>query len=194
MDIKLINNKILQSCTYILTNQDTEAVYLVDCGESDPIIEYIEREHKQLRGVFLTHCHYDHIYGLNAIIEKYPYIMIYGSAKALNGLSDPDINLSWMYDDGDYIVTHNIVIRLEEGSSVDILGERIEVVTTPGHSEDCLTYIANDIIFTGDSYNPDFPVFTKWQDSSEEESVKSINRIKSLIKEKNLTVYPGHYK
>ena len=60
IDVHTIINSILNSCTYILFN-DSEDVYLIDCGETEPILNYLRNNKKVIKGIFLSHCHYDHI-------------------------------------------------------------------------------------------------------------------------------------
>lgn len=193
MEIQTIHNEILQSCTYILYDNDTADCYLIDCGDIEPIESFLKSNGKRLKGIFLTHSHYDHIYGLNDIIKSYPELLVYASAETIEGLTDPDINLSYMYDDGDYVVesAKTVYTNSEE---INILGLKVEVVSTPGHDTDCTSYIIDGSIFTGDAYNPDFEVFTKWRRSNPEDAGKSIDKILKLVEAKNLTIYPGHYK
>lgn len=55
MNVITIKNELLQSATYFIGD------YLVDCGGSDRIFESLEG--RELNGIFLTHCHQDHVYG-----------------------------------------------------------------------------------------------------------------------------------
>lgn len=193
MKVKTIHNIILQSCSYILYEQDESDCYLVDCGDINPILYFLHENKKILRGIFLTHSHYDHIYGLNEIIKVYPQIPVFGSKLTIEGIQNADINLSYMYDCGDYIVDNANTIDVEDCSQI-IFDLKVNILPTPGHDIDCITYIIGDNIFTGDSFNPDFEVFTKWRRSSEMDAMNSIHIITDLIKERNLNLFPGHYK
>ncbi|MCQ2246595.1 MAG: MBL fold metallo-hydrolase [Bacteroidaceae bacterium] len=194
MIIKTIHNEILQSCTYILTDESSDECYLIDCGDVVLILDYVIKYNKYIKGIFLTHSHYDHIYGVNEMLKSYPKLPIYASKGTIDGLADPDINLSYMYDDGDYIVENATSIEIPQAGLTILNNETIIPLSTPGHDQDCTSYIIGNSIFTGDSYNPDFPVFTKWRRSNEEEADSSIATILQLVEEKQLTIYPGHYK
>lgn len=194
MIIDTIHNEILQSCTYILTEVETDDCYLIDCGDVAPILDYITKQGKQIKGIFLTHSHYDHIYGVNELLRSYPDIPIYASKETIEGLSDPDINLSYMYDDGDYIVEYATTIEIPQTGITILNNETIIPLSTPGHDKGCTSFIVGNCIFTGDSYNPDFPVFTKWRRSNEEDAARSIAAILQMVEEKHLIIYPGHYK
>ena len=152
-----------------------------------------KQKKKYIKGIFLTHSHYDHIYGLNTILKKFPQINLYCNLDTKRGLSNPDINLSYMYDDGDYIVDTSLFVDVTI-NPVMIFEKIIEVIPTPGHDIDCTSYIIGHYFFTGDSYNSQFPVFTKWRRSNVIEAEQSIEKILHLAQKKHLRILPGHYK
>ena len=193
MKIYTIHNMILQSCSYLLYEDEKDDCYLIDCGDTVPIFQFLEEQSKTLKAVFLTHSHYDHIYGLNTVLEIYPDAAIVGSALTIEGIQNADINLSYMYDCGDYVVQNARTIDIKEYKQ-NIFGNKIIAFSTPGHDVDCLTYIIGDNIFTGDAYNPDFEVFTRWRRSSEKDASISIQKILNMVEEKHLKIFAGHYK
>ena len=194
MKVTTIVNEILRSCTYILSKDGDAGVYLVDCGDSAPIISYLEKNGKYVKGIFLTHAHFDHIYGLNGIIEKNPEVVVYASEKTFLGLANSDLNMSYLYTDDDYEVrvdsVHSVVVK--DKTQTTIFRETVKCLSTPGHDVDCMSYLIGDSLFTGDSYNPNSPVFTKWRNSNAELAIKNETLLRQTIKEKCLKVYPGH--
>lgn len=195
-DIKVttIVNDILQSCTYILEKGDFPGVYLIDCGESEPILNYLKQNGKIVEGIILTHCHYDHVYGIVDILEEFPNAKVIAGKNTLAGLGDMNLNMSYLYTDDDYIVSlspGNIIVA-NRNIIIDVLGETLECLSTPGHDVDCMTYILGDKIFTGDSYSPLSPVFTKWQNSNEEQASFNEQMIRKIIIDRHLIVFPGH--
>ena len=193
MKIETIHNVILQSYSYVLYEDGVKDCYLIDCGEVEPIKRFLHANGKDLKGILLTHSHYDHIYGINEILNLYPDVIIYASAGTIEGLSNVGINLSYMYDDGDYIVNRGNTIDVYS-TTISLFNNTLNPISTPGHDSDCTTYIIGCNIFTGDAYNPNFDVFTKWRRSNPIEAQKSIDSILQLVKLHNLTIYPGHYK
>ena len=194
IQVYTIVNDILQSCTYILTKQDERGAYLVDCGDIEPIISFIEENNLHLEGVLLTHCHYDHIYGLKDLLLKYPDIKVYAGENTFLGLENDDLSMSYLYSDEEYIVDINKEQRViaKENTIFNVLSEVVECIPTPGHDVDCMSYVIGRAIFTGDSYNPKSPVFTKWRNSDADEAIRSERLLKDLINNKHLIVYPGH--
>ena len=191
MRVHTIKNDLLQSCTYLLYD-DTDFVFLVDCGEPRPIIEWLDENHKVVNSIFITHCHYDHIYGLSEIFKYNPHAQIFASSETILGLRDENKNLSYIIGDvavGAYISNVHVI---EEGNS-HIGTLQVETFYTPGHSDDCYCYIIENKIFTGDSYIPHAKVFAKWPSSNRDLALKNETRIKDIIKQRNLTVYSGHW-
>ena len=189
--VHTILNGILNSCTYILYNESKD-VYLIDCGDIEPIRNFISSNRKTIRGIFLTHCHYDHIYGINDVINLFPEVVIYGSKDTITGLKDTKINLSKYHGSPLVVDEKSILKEISEASLLEILEEKINVLATPGHDTGCLSYRIGNMLFTGDSYIPNLPVFTKWKNSNKIEAAKIENRLKEFIYNKKLRLYPGH--
>lgn len=180
-----IENDLLQSATYLFDG------YLVDCGDSEKIIEALGD--RELKGVFLTHCHQDHIYGIEKVLNRYPHAKVYCSQKTFEGLHDDHLNLSYIIPEYSFCFTkdENVVI-LEEGKhTIDDM--MVEVLSTSGHSEDCLSFIIEDNIFTGDSYIPFAKVFTKWPTSKKALALENEAKLKEIADTRNLKVFPGHW-
>lgn len=194
LNIDTIENEILQSCTYILTKENEPDAYLIDCGDVAPIMSYLNKMGKNLGGILLTHCHYDHIYGLKELLYSYPNLRIFASEATFRGLEDDNLNMSYLYSDDEYIVEideeQRVIAREKNGFKV--LSEMVDSIPTPGHDVDCMTYVIGDAIFTGDSYNPNSPVFTKWRNSNVDLAIKNEKLLKEMIDVKHLVVYPGH--
>lgn len=189
--ITQLKNKLLQSCTYVIVSN---GLWLIDCGDYLQIYEYLALQGDQeLKGILLTHCHQDHIYGICELLKFYPQTKIYCSFLTAQGLKDDKMNLSYIIPEYSFNFEYdeNIVL-LEEGKHT-IDGLEIEIFATPGHSDDCLTYIVGNNIFTGDSYIPYSKVFTKWPRSNKRLAIENLQKIKRLIHERNLNAYPGHW-
>lgn len=66
LTVKSIVNTILESKTYIL-EVDRLDFWIVDPGDVEKIMEIVDKD-RVLKGILLTHIHYDHIYGLPALV------------------------------------------------------------------------------------------------------------------------------
>ena len=78
MLVDSIVNRIFQSVTYVLSDSERKDVWLVDCGDVDQLNQSFH-----VSGVLLTHTHFDHIYGLNDLLERNPDMKIFTSSRNL---------------------------------------------------------------------------------------------------------------
>lgn len=178
--IDFITNRVFNSRTYILTKENCELVWLVDCGDTDRVLEMIGE--KSVEGVLLTHAHSDHIYGLEALMKRFPEVKIYTNAAGVEALKDPRLNISHYhseYPDISIEAPDNVCI-LKEGDELNVLGEAVKVYETPGHAPSCLTYIMEGKAFTGDAYIPGVKVFTGFPHSNRKQAAESVERILQL--------------
>ena len=151
LSIVFITNRVFSSRTYILTKEDCEKVWLVDCGDTDRVLKMIGE--KSVEGVLLTHAHSDHIYGLEALMKRFPEVKIYTNAAGIEALKDPRLNISHYHSEYPDISIEapDNVCMLKEGSELNVLGEKVKVYETLGHAPSCITYIMGDKAFTGDA-------------------------------------------
>ena len=77
MEVTQIVNRVYASNSYILYRFQHDEAWLVDVGDADVIIRWIEEHSKKLKGVLLTHTHFDHIYGLNQLLDRYPDMIVF---------------------------------------------------------------------------------------------------------------------
>lgn len=197
MNVHTIHNSILNSCTYIISKKESTDAYLIDCGDIIPIRKYLEFNQLHLIGVFLTHGHYDHVYGLKELMLEYPDLQVCGTVEALNALSNSDRNMSYMYDiEDEYEIDPTKIIRIElsNESKITIFGNAVHCLYTPGHDIDCMSYLIGNNLFTGDAYNPEFEVYARWSTSNPVDARNNEIFLKSLVEKQKLILYPGHYK
>lgn len=190
MLIDIIVNRVFDSNTYILTTEDDNYCWLVDIGDFDSVLDVIGT--KSIQGIFITHTHYDHIYGLLAVLERFPECVIYTSEEGRYGLAYDKYNFSRYH--GTPIIYEGPNIRvLMDGESVEIFdGVTMYAMLTPGHDKSCVTYYTDDCSFTGDSFIPGFEVITTFPRSNKLDSEISLKKIQVLLETR--TIYPGHKK
>ena len=94
MNILPIHNSIMNSVTYVLYRDDVDYCVLIDCGYSEGLIASLEKLGKRVKAVFLTHAHYDHIYGLNMLLEHFPDALVYTNEEGREALTDIKKNFS----------------------------------------------------------------------------------------------------
>ena len=189
MIVEQVVNSVFNSNTFLLHQAEGLDYWLVDIGDMEPVLALLP-EGANVRGVFITHSHFDHIYGINALTERFPDCVVYCSEHGREGLYSDKLNFSRYH--GDILVYKGENVRvLQEGSRVELWpGSTMEVIETPGHDWSCLTYLTENAVFCGDSYLPGVEVFAKFPKSNPELAKQSENRILALSRGR--AVYPGH--
>ena len=189
-----IVNSVFNSVTYLITDTDTATLAIVDCGDAKPIIEFAHNNKLTLIHIFLTHTHYDHIYGLDKVLDAFPSAMVYTNAEGRDSLIDPKFNLSrYHVESNPFILKHDLscVRLIDEGSIITFVSSVFQVIATPGHDPGCLAFCLGQLLFTGDSYLPGIRVTATWPRSNKKDAKASEERLKEMERE-GLVVKCGH--
>ena len=188
-----IVNSVYASRTYVLLQEGCPSVWLVDCGDVPPLIDLLSSMGDDLsiiKGVLLTHVHYDHIYGLPKLTEFFPSLRVYTNEVGKNALASERLNFSKYHEDPINYETDNVVV-CEDGDVIELFdGVQAVVHYTSGHSPSCLTYEVGDYLFTGDSYIPGIKVVTNLPGGNKALAAESLEKIMRLAEGK--VVCPGH--
>lgn len=86
--VKAFPNTYMKSCSYCIYDEDSKEAYVIDPGDFNPIAEFLIKLGCKLLGIFITHCHIDHVYGLNDLYNAYPSVSIYCSEETFKGLKN----------------------------------------------------------------------------------------------------------
>lgn len=188
MKIKRFINSIFISNTYVLSEEYSNDCWLVDIGDIEPVLEYVAN--RKVQGLFITHTHYDHIYGINKLVAHFPDCVVYTSEKGKKGLYSDRLNFSRYHADPIIFNGKHLQI-VNDGDSIFLFkNTEFKVLATPGHDWSCLSYYTENSIFTGDSYIPGIKVMTSFPHSNKEQTALSLSKILHLSETRN--IYPGH--
>jgi glyoxylase-like metal-dependent hydrolase (beta-lactamase superfamily II) len=121
---------------YLVWDEVTRDAALFDTGlDAKPVLDIIAAEQLQLRHIFITHSHWDHVEALPKIREAWPKVRLHSGSK-----SAP------------------VDQRNKPNEIVHLGGLRVTHRETPGHAEDGVTYIVGNwqedapiIAFVGDT-------------------------------------------
>jgi hydroxyacylglutathione hydrolase len=163
--------------------------WLIDIGDYEKVEEELPLN-MSIKGVFLTHAHFDHAYGINKLHKNHPGCLVYTSEYGKEALSDERKNFS-RYHEAPFTYQEPSVIILVDTEEVEIFPNiRIKAYSTPGHCPSCLTYVVGDWIFTGDSYIPGVKVVSKLPKGNKIQAQQSVEKI--LVLAMGKIICPGH--
>ncbi len=125
-----------------------------DAGPSDVLIDYVLKEKLSLEWILETHAHADHLTGAQYIKSK-----LGGTVAIGEGIRDVQAHFGPIFDLGASFATDGSQFdRLFVDGDVFRIGEiECEVIGTPGHTNDSVSYRIGSAVFVGDSlFMPDF--------------------------------------
>lgn len=190
MKVERFLTGILSTNCYVAWNEQTKEAVIVDpAAYSKKLAEFLREEGLKPQAVLLTHGHFDHIMGLDALLEEYPVpVYVHEAEKGL--IADPKTNLSLTYTNG-YVFEDATYVT--DGQKIAAAGVTFEVLFTPGHTSGGCCYYAEteNMLFSGDTLfrcsvgRSDLPT------GDETTLIRSIKE-KLLVLPENTVVYPGH--
>lgn len=185
--ISLVTGAMLENA-YLVFDEASKQAAVIDPGDdAGKIEEQIDRLGLGLEYILLTHGHADHIGAVDELREKY-------NAKVAVHALDAEMLLSGEKNLSSFIGTPFAVKaadrRLQDGDAVDVGKIRFHVMHTPGHSEGSVCYLADHVMFSGDTLFEGSIGRTDFPGGSMREMRASLARLKAL--EEDYEVYPGH--
>ena len=117
--------------TYLIGTNESNDIALVDpiLDHLNDYIELLQQENLNLKYVIDTHTHADHI----------------SCGPALKDITGCEYIL---HDNGP---SKCVTSRIRDGSTLDIMGIKVNIMYTPGHTKDSVSLIFPDRILTGDA-------------------------------------------
>jgi len=142
----------------------------------DPVLERVDRYLQLVTELDLklvkavdTHIHADHITGLGALRDRTHCITVMGDMAKVDVVS----------------------MRVTEGDRITIEGLALDVLYTPGHTDDSYSFLMGDRVFTGDTLLIRGTGRTDFQNGSARAQYDSLfNKLLKLPEE--TLVYPAH--
>jgi sulfur dioxygenase len=157
--------------TYLLASRRGGEALIID-----PVIEKVDRYLQLIAELDLklvkavdTHLHADHVTGLGALRDRTQCITVMGEQTKADVVS----------------------MRLSEGDKLAIEGVSLDVLYTPGHTDDSYSYLMGDRVFTGDTLLIRGTGRTDFQNGNPRQQYDSIfNKLLKLPAE--TLVFPAH--
>ncbi|WP_133131270.1 hydroxyacylglutathione hydrolase [Legionella yabuuchiae] len=117
---------------WAIINEKNQTFICVDPGDANPVLSYAKKNHLTLTHILVTHHHYDHVGGLNALKQAFSDVIIVGPL-------DPRIS------------ELNTTVRDEDLIHIDHYDFR--VISIPGHTSTHICYQepSKEWLFCGDT-------------------------------------------
>ena len=117
---------------YIWLVSTNEGSIVIDPGESENIQKLIDNKMIDLKGILITHHHYDHTNGLSDLVKKNK-LEVFGPVNDIDGIDH----------------------RLNDKDKISIIGIDFDIISIPGHTLDHIGFYSananNPILFCGDT-------------------------------------------
>ena len=178
---------------YIVQDEVTLDTMIIDPGaEVNKIIDMLDAINANVKYIYLTHCHGDHIGGVNELKEQYD-VKVLIHRDDYDGLCDDSINLSSYIGIGQIKIKN--ALRVDDGDSLHVGNILFKVIHTPGHTKggSCLYCEEENLLFSGDTMFRGTWGRTDLPTGSLNDIIDSITNKILNLPDKTI-IYPGHGK
>lgn len=176
--------------TYIVTDEETGDTAVVDPSlPEESLME--ELNGKNVKYIFLTHGHFDHICGVKMVKERTgAKVVIHKDEEEM--FHDPEKNEFAINCAGYEFPDVDVDILAEDGTEIMLGNSKVTVMHTPGHSKGGVCYLFKEdlVMFSGDTLFRLCAGRTDLYSGNGRQELRSLANIGML--EGNYKVYPGH--
>jgi len=172
--------------SYIIANSGEAA--LIDTAAPEEISRSLIEKKLKLKYIILSHGHFDHISGVETLVQQFPDARVLIHPADGDKLADPAKNLSKGF--GTNVAVQVTASPLSAGKSLPLGSAQIEVIETPGHTVGSVTLWTGELLFTGDTLFKGSVGRTDFPGGSDEELRVSLQKLLKLPDE--TVVLPGH--
>ena len=173
--------------TYLLAS--CKEAFIVDPTVSvGAMLRAVEKENAVLKGILLTHGHFDHLFSLDPL-RKDTGVCAYIHQNDAIMLTDGKKNAFFDFfgKERTYAPAEHLLLG---GELLSLGNEKIEVIHTPGHTQGSVCYRCGDILVTGDTLFANTYGRCDLYGGDLAQMRESLQRLATLCG--NITVYPGH--
>ena len=166
LNVKVFLFSPVQENTYVIYNEKNECA-VIDPGcyfqeEKEKLQSFIKQNHLIPKMLLNTHCHLDHVFGNKFIAETYGLILhLHKKEEAMSQMAPASglmFNLPFDNYQGEFIF-------LQEGDSIFLGDDKLEIIETPGHSPGSICFycrsqnfiVSGDVLFESSIGRTDLP-------------------------------------
>lgn len=190
--IKIINGAIGENTYVFFDEKKKEGVVIDPSFDYKKVIAVMEEEGISCAAILLTHGHFDHIAGVDAIRDRFD-APVYIGEKDADMLTD-DVKNCGRGMGISLVCKKGPEHTIKDGDVLELGGMQIKVIGTPGHSPGSVCFAVEDVLFTGDTL---FNLSIGRSDLPGGELMTlmgSLRKLKNLYKNEKIDyiVHPGH--
>ena len=177
------------NCYFVYREGSKDVIFFDSADKGDYIYETLAEKGFQVKGILLTHGHFDHIWGVNRLKElSGAPLYAYEEEKIL--CEDAVTNVS---DQVGRPYTVSPDRYLKDGEELTIADMTCKLIATPGHTVGscCYYFKEADTLIAGDTLFQDSVGRTDLATGSMSALVRSV-RDKLFVLPEETKVYPGH--
>jgi len=189
MEFEVFVTGPIQVNTYLLYDEISKEAILIDVGGSaEKIINKINELNLKVLGIYNTHGHFDHILGAKEIQEK---LNIPFYVHKEDKLFVEKLDAQMTYYGMPSALPPEINGYVDNNSEIKLGKNIVKVIETPGHTQGGVCYLADEMLFSGDTLflesigRTDLP-------GGDYSTLKKSIREKLFTLDENIKVYPGH--
>src|SRR5205809_1489240 len=131
MIFRQLFDSVSSTYTYLIASRRGGEALIIDpvLEKVDRYVQLVDELDLKLVKAVDTHLHADHITGLGALRDRTHCVTVMGERSKVDVVS----------------------MRLSEGDKLTIEGLALDVLYTPGHTDDSYSFLMRDRVFTGDT-------------------------------------------
>lgn len=177
------------NCYFVYQEGKAEAIVIDPADQGAYIYEALTQNGFLVAGILLTHGHFDHIWGVEALREKSgAKVYTFEGEKAL--CNDERLNVSRQ---AGRACSVDADVYVKDGGEITIAGMTCRLIATPGHTQGSCCYYFEDagFLLSGDTLFAESVGRTDLPTGSMSQIVRSIQD-KLFVLPDETKVYPGH--
>ena len=190
--VERILNKPIDSNSFVVYTSENKRCIIIDPGTEDSadLITFIQINNLQPEFIFLTHEHFDHIWGVNLLKDLYN-AQIVCSLSCAEKIVNRKKNMSVFYNQVGF-ETFPADIIVNDECKIKWHNKILQIIETPGHTDGSICISINDNLFTGDTIIKDHKTVIKLPGGSKDKLKFSLSKIFLTFSNQRMNVYPGH--
>jgi hydroxyacylglutathione hydrolase len=195
MRVERVVDTVFQENAYVVFEKPGGRCWIIDPSfEPQPrrIASLIDEHSLTPAAILITHCHGDHIAGIDALVDRWPRIDLYVPAAEADWLVDARKNLSAGFGMTVTVVA-KAAVTVNPGQTLQLDSLAWQVLDVSGHSPGGAAYYcpAGKALFAGDALFAGSIGRTDLAGSNERQLLDNIRR-NLLSLPDDVAVYPGH--